>query len=95
MEKSANKRWKESGTTLSFKEWIDRENKKKEVSNFVNLDSSETPTDYVDSYRDELYKTNVDNTKILGLDKGVLALSTLLVVGSLTYYLFNKFKNKK
>jgi hypothetical protein len=29
MEKSANKKWKESGTTLSFKEWIDRENKKK------------------------------------------------------------------
>jgi hypothetical protein len=28
MEKSANKRWKESGSTLTFKEWIDRENKK-------------------------------------------------------------------
>ncbi len=33
MEKSANKRWKESGTSLSFKEWIDRENKKEETDN--------------------------------------------------------------
>jgi len=30
MEKSANKRWKESGSTLSFKEWIERENRKNE-----------------------------------------------------------------
>ena len=29
-KKSANKKWKESGTTLSFKEWIDLENKKSE-----------------------------------------------------------------
>ena len=36
MEKSANKRWKESGSTLTFKEWIDRENKKKEPEgNFI------------------------------------------------------------
>jgi hypothetical protein len=31
MEKSANKRWKESGSTLTFKEWIDRENKKSQA----------------------------------------------------------------
>ena len=30
MEKSANKRWKESGSTLTFKEWIERENRKNE-----------------------------------------------------------------
>ena len=35
MEKSANKRWKESGSTLTFKEWIDRENKKNAVDTSV------------------------------------------------------------
>jgi hypothetical protein len=37
MEKSANKRWKESGSTLTFKEWIDRENKKNQEfeGNFI------------------------------------------------------------
>lgn len=41
MEKSANKRWKESGSTLTFKEWIDRENKKKDSmsSNFLPFSS--------------------------------------------------------
>jgi len=40
MEKSANKRWKESGTTLSFKEWIGRENGKSESdgSSFLPFD---------------------------------------------------------
>ena len=28
IEKSANKLWRESGTTLSFKEWLNREKKK-------------------------------------------------------------------
>lgn len=38
MEKSANKRWRESGTSLSFKDWIDRENKKqKPEGNFIPL----------------------------------------------------------
>ena len=36
MEKSANKKWKESGSSLSFKEWIERENRKKEPEgNFI------------------------------------------------------------
>jgi len=40
MEKSANKRWKESGTTLTFKQWIERENKKEQPKelNFVSFE---------------------------------------------------------
>lgn len=52
MEKSANKRWKESGTTLTFKEFITRENEKQkpvlasfdgsgmEMSMNINVDPS-------------------------------------------------------
>jgi hypothetical protein len=45
MEKSANKLWKESGSTLSFKEWINRENQKKESGgNFIPFNATQ-PSD--------------------------------------------------
>jgi hypothetical protein len=46
MEKSANKRWKESGSTLSFKEWIERENRKNEPEevNFLPFVGDNTTT---------------------------------------------------
>lgn len=42
MEKSANQKWKESGTSLSFKDWINRENKKKLFSkeNFIPFNAA-------------------------------------------------------
>ena len=46
MEKSANKKWKESGSTLTFKEWIDRENKKNgssEQGTFIPFDGVPSP----------------------------------------------------
>lgn len=58
---SANKKWKESGTTLSFKEWIDRENKKMDETTqdnflpFVGFDSLKPDTSGVkDTIKDTL-----------------------------------------
>jgi len=93
MEKSANKLWRESGSTLSFKEWIDKKKQKKEsvVVNFIGEDLvdktlNNTPTQ----------NSGELNTKsVLGLNKGVVILSSLLIVGSLSYYFYMRLKNRK
>ena len=112
MEKSANKRWRESGTTLPFKEWITREDEKKSQSeqSFVSLDASKTfNTGYfikeqIDTslntidlsvpVKEQKYVEKPDTSKILGLDKNVLIFSSLLLVGSLSFYFYKRFKNK-
>lgn len=110
MEKSANKRWKESGTTLSFKEWIERENSKSQSEqNFAAFDGIFTPTvniqdsvqQTLDESKQEMKQTagfktpnEADKNTILGLDKNILVFSTLLVVGSLGYYFYTKLKKK-
>jgi hypothetical protein len=109
MEKSANKRWKESGSTLTFKEWIDRENKKNEPfdGNFipfegetkVNSVGSDSIKQTIEAAKQDLidasgYKSTLSSSNVLGLNKGVLVFSTLLIVGSLTYYFYQKYKKK-
>lgn len=121
MEKSANKRWRESGTSLPFKEWINRENEKKSQSDssFVNFTNDELiksqfnstingfkPTfneidttlksiDITVPVKEKPYVSAVDESKVFGLDKNILIFSGLLVAGSLGFYFYKRFKNKK
>jgi hypothetical protein len=108
MEKSANKKWKESGTTLTFKEWIERENQKKEPEgNFIPFDATPTSNSNVvqeilDSSKQSIeetagYKTpeKANPNLVLGLDKKILIFSSLLIVGSLAYYFYDRLKKKK
>jgi len=101
-----------SGSTLSFKEWIDRENKKKEPEgNFIpfipepdlsSLSSSDSVNQILQEERDSIaktvgykdIKTTTTNT-IFGLDKNVVIFSSLLIVGSLSYYFYSRLKKKK
>lgn len=108
MEKSANKKWKESGSILSFKEWIDRENKKKESEGnfipFVNEPLSvakETIDSTLEKSKEQIqenigYKTaeKADSSKFLGLDKRILFFSTILIVGSVGIYIYKSRKGK-
>ena len=100
MEKSANRRWKESGSTLSFKEWIDRDNKKKESKGYFGFDSTISPdTSVINSSLGQVegtfsgYKTpaSASNTT-LGLDNNVLILASVLIAGSIGFYLYKKLK---
>lgn len=109
MEKSANKRWKESGSTLTFKEWIDRENKKNEPfdgdfipfqgDTKVNSVGSDSIKQTIEAAKQDLidasgYKSAPSTSNVLGLNKDVLVFSTLLIVGSLSYYFYQKYKKK-
>lgn len=103
MEKSANKRWKESGTTLSFKEWIERENKKQESNDKYRSFSVTKPSDYLkdtiaankQAVIDAQYKPNEDKSTVLGLDKNVLVFSGLIIAGALGFYFYKKLNKKK
>lgn len=105
-KKSANKLWKESNTTLSFKEWIERENKKKEENqkgNFLPFNSgvpSDVIKDTLQSSRDAMmrtagYKPEATNQTVLGLDKRILIFSGLVILGSVGIFFYQKLKNKK
>jgi hypothetical protein len=104
-KKSANKIWKESGSTLSFKEWIERENKKKESvnefvpfngENLIGQDTIQKTLDESKAYINSISgaKTASNPNLIFGLDKRVLVFSTLIIAGSLGYYFYNKLKKK-
>jgi hypothetical protein len=107
MEKSANKKWKESGSTLTFKEWIDRENKKNESSEqstFIPFDGVPAPdtssiNDTLRQAQDEIlvasgYKTQPSKTTVFGLDKNILIFSGILLVSSIVVYFYLKSKKK-
>jgi hypothetical protein len=106
MEKSINKKWKESGSTLTFKDWLDRENKKKESgdSNFLPFDSVlQTQAQITDSIRQNIQNSEdlaavnykEDKSKVLGLDKATFLFSAFLVIGSISYFFYKRAKNKK
>jgi len=105
-KKSANKQWKESNTTLSFKEWIDRENKKKlenQKGNFLPFNSglpSDVIKDTLNTSKDKIneiagYKPQSSNQTVFGLDKKILVFSGILIVGAVGVYFYQKLKNKK
>lgn len=110
-EKSANKLWKESGSSLPFKQWVAMYNtlKKNQQQQFINLNGQEaTFQDSINSTIDNSintakkdliiesgYKETPSSNKVLGLDRNVLIFSTLLISISVGYYFFTKLKNKK
>lgn len=106
MTKSANQRWKESNSTLPFKEWIDRENKKNEsvISTFIPFDGIPAPdtssidTTLEDAQKEILvasgYKNQPSKSTIFGLDKNILIFSGLLIAGSVGLYFYSKSKKK-
>ena len=100
---TANQAWKASGTTLSFKEWIEREKKKKEETqdNFIPFADSQvtvdtTAIDTVGNYIKiaKPYSNTTNNNKVLGLDSRVLIFSGVLITLSIGYYIYTKVKDK-
>jgi len=104
-KKSANKLWKESNTSLSFKEWIDRENKKKtenQQGNFLpfNAGITDVINDTLSDSKEKMmstagYKPEASNQTVLGLDKKILVFSGIVIVGAVGIYFYQKLKAKR
>lgn len=111
MVKSANQLWKESNTSLSFKDWIEREKSKGVFipnKKFMDFDGVDTEASINNSsikdtlniskerFEKELgldkKEAVVRKDKIFGLNKRILILSTLLIVGSIGYSIYQKRK---
>jgi hypothetical protein len=97
IEKSANRMWKESNTTLSFKDWLNREKTK-----FINFNGGETTMiinkplndiiqkTVIDIKRSAGYKEKPENNKILGLNKTVVIISAVVVTAFIVYKFLKK-----
>lgn len=101
---SANQRYKQSGSSLPFKEWLNREKAKgivipkngvtdvyeeklKELNELANKVSI---TDPMVDKRD--IKPKKVSKKVLGLDRNLLIVSGLLIVGAFAYNYYRKTK---
>lgn len=103
--KSANKRWKESGTTLSFKEWIQQENEKQNSfnQNFIPFEGDVVKQEIKESIDDAIgelkkesgYKSEEDNSKVFGLNKNVLYVSAAIIAISAGVLVYRKIKAKQ
>lgn len=94
MVKSANQLWKESGTTLSFKDWLNRQKEKyasfygegKEPDLILNRPLSDSvQSTLADIKKMSGYKTEASKNTVFGLNKTVLIVAGLVVVGAIAY----------
>jgi hypothetical protein len=99
MIKSANQLWRESHSTLSFKEWLNRE--KEKYANFNGEGGSFIPnfklqnkiTETLDEIkRDTGFKTDTSKNKVFGLDKRVFIVAGVLIVGAIGFRIYLKYK---
>jgi hypothetical protein len=92
IEKSANQLWRESGTTLSFKDWLNRE--KKKFVNFngdgrvmmVNKPLNTQIQDTLSNIRTSVgYKKDLEGKTVFGLNKNIIILVGIGIVAFATY----------
>lgn len=97
--KSANQIWKESGSTLSFKNWLQREKDKgrflpnKQLMEFNSADEDSELSDNQKIIQETLKKNKSNEVpNKVGLDKVVIIGSILLVLGGIAYKIYQKRK---
>ena len=99
-DKSANQLWKESGTSLSFAQWLQRE---KDKGNFIPnksvvLDTEKFVADSTSTIRnvlnlDKPEEVEEKNTNtVFGLNKWLLLMSLAIVGGAVAYNIYQKRK---
>lgn len=87
---SANQQYKLSGSTLPFKDWLNREKEKGEV--IPKLGVTDVIQDAIETDmlgKNEKEESNKSKT-ILGLSKPILILSALVIVGAVAYKYYYK-----
>ena len=98
--KSKNQLWKESNTSLSFKEWMDREIKKGNFAPKEQLSADGVPS-LGENLTDMTKFENIlgmnkpdqnNNTTVFGLSKPILIGSVVLIVGAIVYKIYQNRK---
>ena len=99
IEKSANQLWRESGTTLSFKNWLNREKTKflnyggNEAPLMINKPLNDTIEKTIGDIRGEVgYKSKSSGKTTFGISNTIYVVIGLAVVGFVTYKLLKKNK---
>jgi hypothetical protein len=98
--KSANQIWRESGSTLSFKNWLQREKDKgrflpnKQLIEFSSVEGESEFNENQEIIKQTL-KANKSNNipNKVGLDKIVITISIGLILGGIAYKIY-KSKSK-
>jgi hypothetical protein len=106
--KSPNKLWRESGTSLSFAEWIQREKDKgafllnKKFENFSNIQGVADDNSWLEQVKSESRialgidkvesKEKKKDNTFVGLNKNVLIFSSIIVLGAIAYKIYQKRK---
>ena len=97
--KSANQIWRESGSTLSFKNWLQREKDKGRFlpnKQLIEFNSIEGDAELSNNQKiiQETLKKNKSNEvpNKVGLDKIVIIGSIALILGGIAYKIYQKRK---
>jgi hypothetical protein len=97
--KSANQLWRESGSTLSFKNWVQREKDKgrflpnKQLLEFNSVEGDNENFDYlIDKTLDDFSKKTKPAKKV-GISGLVIGFSVALILGGLIYKIYQKKTN--
>lgn len=97
--KSANQIWKESGSTLSFKSWLQREKDKgrflpnKQLMEFNSIEGENEITENQKIIQQTLKKNKSnDIPQKYGLNKLVIMISVAIVLGGVAYKIYQKRK---
>lgn len=93
--KSYNQQYKESGTTLSYKEWRKREDEK--MASFDGYPSIKLDTSSLEKAKQDLLakggmKSEISGSKTLGIPNYILVIGGLLIVSAIGYKIY---KNRK
>jgi len=107
VNKSPNKLWRESGSSLSFADWIQREKDKgafltnKKFENFADSDGEIDDLTWLEQVKaqnrldlgiDKIIDPNKKDRTFLGLSKPVLIISGLIILGAIGYKIYQKRK---
>lgn len=97
MEKSLNQKYKESKSTLTYKEWRRREDEK--MASFSgslpapNLSDSASFKKTVEEMNAKGgFKKDVSKKTTLGIPNSILVMGTVIILGAIAYKVYTKYK---
>lgn len=99
MEKSLNQMYKESGTTLSYKEWRRREDEKMASFSGALPPPKFGDTTSLDKTKEEMqkiggFKTDVSRKTTFGIPNSIIVLGSIIIVGAIAFKVYSKYKQK-